>query len=70
MSFWDEKRRFSLEMRQKTQSGGLDRGLVHQQDSKVIADWIQPIALAALEGFRVYFQHQRFLADWTDEDLQ
>jgi hypothetical protein len=70
MSLGDEKRRFAEIACGKTHSSGrVDRSLVHQHIRNVIADRIDAPALITLEDFRVHFQHQRFLADRTNQNI-
>jgi len=48
----------------------VDRGFIYQQNRNVVADWINPMALAAFQAFSVALDAQRLLAHWANQNIQ
>jgi hypothetical protein len=50
--------------------GRVGNGLINQQDGYVIPNWVDPVTLPTLETLPVVFEHQRLLAERTDQDVE
>ena len=51
-------------------SGQLGRGLINQKDRYVVAHRIHAAAFSTFQALAVFFQHQRFLANRANEDVE
>ena len=48
----------------------LDYRLIHQHDRDVVSDGVDPVALDALQAFRILTIFERVLARRTDQNIQ
>jgi len=44
--------------------------LIDEQDRDAVADRIDSVTLAALQGLTLILQDERFLTGWTDQDIE
>lgn len=51
-------------------SGGVNGGGVDQQNGDAVLDGIDAAAFSALQAGRILFQHERFLASRTNQDIE
>ena len=51
-------------------SGGIDRRLVNQQNWDAVADWVNTTTFGAFQAFAIALHRERFLAEWADENVE
>ena len=44
--------------------------LIDEQDRDAVADRVDSVTLAALQGLTLILQDERFLTGWTDQDIE